>query len=150
MLGVLFVLLELGGTFASILAQRTVLKSISPEEAYKDSVTNKLFSSSIALKERNTRLKATKIVADIQQNKTMTEVIRYESEAMAQNHRLQEEARLAEIDRENAKLLTEAKLQELEANQLLMMTKGIAKKMEGLDTVRVQIGRILEKGGKNV
>ena len=145
MLGVLFVLLELGGTFASILAQRTVLKSVSPEEAHKESVTNKLFSENIALRERNTRLRATKISSDIKQNKTMTAVIKYESEAMAQNHELLEKTRLAEIDRENARLLTESKLRELESNQLMAMTDGVAKKLEGLDTIRTQIGRVLEK-----
>ena len=147
MLGVLFVLLELGGTMASILAKRTVLNSISQEEALKENITNKLFSSRVALKERNTRLKATKIVSDLEQNKTMTAIIKYESEANAQNHELLERARLAEIDRENARLLTESKLQELEANQLLTLTEGINKKLDGLDTVRRQIGKILRKDG---
>ena len=145
MLGVLFVLLELGGTMASILAQRTVLNSISQEEALKDNITNKLFSSRVALKERNTRLKATKIVSDLEQNKTMTAIIQYESEVSAQNHELMEKARISGIERENTKLLTESKLQELEANQLLMMTKGINEKLKGLDTVRKQIGSILRE-----
>ncbi|CAA6806471.1 MAG: Unknown protein [uncultured Sulfurovum sp.] len=143
MLGILFVFLELGGTMASILSQRTILNSISQEEAYKENVTNTLFSSNIALKERNTRLKATKIGSDLEQNKTMTAVIAYESETMAQQHELTEKSRLAEIDRENARLLTESKMQELESHQMLALADGVAKKMQGLDTVRVKIGKML-------
>lgn len=147
MLGVLFVFLELGGTMASILAQRAILKSISQEEAYKESVTNTLFNSAIALKERNTRLKATKIGSDLQQNKTMTAVISYESEVMAQNHELEERARLSVIDRENARLLLESDIQGLEANQLLVLADGVGKKLEGLDSVRTKIGKIIRKDG---
>jgi len=143
MLGVLFVFLELGGTLASILARRETLNSISSEESYKENITNHLFNSRIALNERNTRLKAVKIASDLEQNKTMTAVIKYESEAMAQNHELTEKARLAEIDRENARLLTEAKMQELEANQLLALANGVSKKLEGLDTVHERIDKML-------
>jgi len=143
MLGVLFVFLELGGTLASILARRETLNSISSEESYKENITNHLFNSRIALNERNTRLKAVKIASDLEQNKTMTAVIKYESEAMAQNHELTEKARLAEIDRENARLLTESKIQELEANQLLTLADGVSKKLEGLDTVHERIDKML-------
>ncbi len=145
MLGVLFIFLELGGTFASILARRTIMNSISSEESYKENITNHLFNNKIALSERNTRLKATKISSDIEQNKVMTKVIEYESKAMAQNHELTERARLAEIDRENARLLTETKMQELESNQMLALTDGVVKKLEGLDTVHERINNMLRR-----
>ncbi|SFV71653.1 hypothetical protein MNB_SV-13-1553 [hydrothermal vent metagenome] len=143
MLGVLFVFLELGGTLASILARRETLNSISSEESYKENITNHLFNSRIALNERNIRLKAVKIASDLEQNKTMTAVIKYESKVMAQNHELTEEARLAEIDRENARLLTEAKIQELEADTILALADGISKKLEGLDSVHERIDKML-------
>ena len=143
MLGVLFIFLELGGTFASILARRTILNSVSSEESYKENITNHLFNNKIALKERNTRLKATKISSDIEQNKVMTKVIEYESKANAQNHELIERARLAEIERENARLLTETKMQELEANQMLALADGVATKLKGLDTVHERINNLL-------
>ena len=145
MLGVLFVFLELGGTMASILARRAILNSISSEESYKDNITNHLFNSKIALEERNTRLKATKISSDLEQNEVMTKVIEYESKAMAQNHELTERARLAEIDRENARLLTDTKMQELESNQMLALADGVVKKLEGLDTVHDRINEMLRR-----
>ena len=145
MLGVLFVFLELGGTMASILARRAILNSISSEESYKDNITNHLFNSKIALNERNTRLKATKITSDIEQNKVMAKVVEYESKAMAQNHELTEKARLAEIDRENARLLTETKMQELESNKMLALADGVVQKLEGLDTVHERINKMLRK-----
>ncbi len=145
MLGVLFIFLELGGTFASILARRTIMKSISSEESYKESITNQLFNNRIALEERNTRMKAVKISSDLEQNKVFAKVVEYESKAMAQNHELTERARLAEIDRENARLLTETKMQELEANQMLALADGVAKKLEGLDTVHDRINEMLRR-----
>ncbi len=145
MLGVLFVFLELGGTMASILARRAILNSISSEESYKDNITNHLFNNKIALQERNTKLKATKISSDIEQNEVMTAVIEMESKAMAQNHELTERARLAEIYRENSKLLTDTKMQELEANQMLALADGVVKKLEGLDTVHDRINEMLRR-----
>jgi hypothetical protein len=143
MLGVLFVFIELGGTIASILAGRAILSSVSPEEAYKDSVTNGLFNNKIALSERNTNLRATKIAVDIDQNEIMTEIIGEESKVMAQNHKLIEDSRLAEIDRENAKLLTDIKFRELESQQLLEITKGVKAKLDGVETIRKQIGQLV-------
>ena len=145
MLGILFIFLELGGTFASILARRTIMKSISSEESYKESITNQLFNNRIALEERNTRMKAVKISSDLEQNKVFAKVVEYESKAMAQNHELTERARLAEIDRENARLLTETKMQELEANQMLALADGVVKKLEGLDTVHDRINEMLRR-----
>ena len=145
MLGILFIFLELGGTFASILARRTIMKSISSEESYKESITNQLFNNRIALEERNTRMKAVKISSDLEQNKVFAKVVEYESKAMDQNHELTERARLAEIDRENARLLTETKMQELEANQMLALADGVAKKLEGLDTVHDRINEMLRR-----
>lgn len=145
MMSILFVFLELGGTLASILARRTILDSISAEESYKESVTNMLFDQSIALKTRNVNLKATKISTDLHNNKVMTSVINYESAIMNQNYQLEEKARLSEIDRENARLLLDSKVAELDANSTMMMVAGVKNKLKGLDSVRIQIGKVLEE-----
>ena len=124
----LFVVIELGGTFASIFSRKELNSSISVEEVYKEEITEKLMSRAVARDNREVALNATKIRADLSMNKVVLATMEAETNVANQQHLVKENSRISKMRRNNAEMLTTQKIMDMDADMMIDIAESVAKK----------------------